>query len=380
MATIEPYQTKKGTRYRVRYRTADHKLTDKRGFTTQREAKKFAAAVEVAIQRGEYITPTDARTPLKDVAKPWLAAREGTLKPSSYASAETAWRVHIAPKWGEVAIGKITKAGVQTWVSELAKSASPSLVRRVHSVLVGILERAVDERLVITNHARGVALPRRRQSHRPYLTISELEAVADNAGERGDLVRLLGYVGLRWSEAIALRGRHLDAQRGRLTIVENAVQTGSAINVGTPKTHEQRSVPVPAFLMDVLKARVDGPEGLLFGQGSTGYPQRPSSKRSWFKTAVKAAQREHKTMPTITLHDLRHSAASIAVHAGANVKAVQRMLGHASAAMTLDVYADLFDADLDLVAANIDTARAANCGQKMGKTPRPQETMASTPA
>ena len=49
-------------------------------------------------------------------------------------------------------------------------------------------------------------------------------------------------------------------------------------------------------------------------------------------------------------HDLRHTAASLAVSAGANVKAVQRMLGHASAAMTLDVYADLFDDDLDGVA------------------------------
>ena len=52
----------------------------------------------------------------------------------------------------------------------------------------------------------------------------------------------------------------------------------------------------------------------------------------------------------MVLHDLRHTAASIAVNAGGNVKSVQRMLGHASAAMTLDVYADLFDDDLDAVA------------------------------
>jgi integrase len=65
-----------------------------------------------------------------------------------------------------------------------------------------------------------------------------------------------------------------------------------------------------------------------------------------------------KTFPRITPHNLRHSAASFAVSAGANVKAVQRMLGHASAAMTLDVYADLFDADLDSVATSIDAARS----------------------
>ena len=58
----------------------------------------------------------------------------------------------------------------------------------------------------------------------------------------------------------------------------------------------------------------------------------------------------------LTPHDLRHTAASLAVAAGANVKAVQRMLGHASAAMTLDVYADLFEDDLDQVADRLDQA------------------------
>ena len=60
----------------------------------------------------------------------------------------------------------------------------------------------------------------------------------------------------------------------------------------------------------------------------------------------------------MTPHDLRHTAASLAVSAGANVKAVQRMLDHASAAMTLDVYADLFDDDLEAVATALDQARA----------------------
>lgn len=64
-------------------------------------------------------------------------------------------------------------------------------------------------------------------------------------------------------------------------------------------------------------------------------------------------------MPRVTPRDLRHTAASLTISAGANVKAVQRMLGHASAAMTLDTYADLFDDDLDDVAAALDVHRAA---------------------
>jgi integrase len=63
-------------------------------------------------------------------------------------------------------------------------------------------------------------------------------------------------------------------------------------------------------------------------------------------------------VPRLTPHDLRHTAASLAISAGANVKAVQRMLGHASAAMTLDTYADLFDEDLDAVAIALHAAAA----------------------
>ena len=70
----------------------------------------------------------------------------------------------------------------------------------------------------------------------------------------------------------------------------------------------------------------------------------------------------------MTLHDLRHTAASMSISAGANVKAVQRMLGHASAAMTLDIYADLFDDDLNAVSDRLDEAlRALKCGQSVGK-------------
>jgi integrase len=72
-------------------------------------------------------------------------------------------------------------------------------------------------------------------------------------------------------------------------------------------------------------------------------------KRKAFDKAADALADNHPDLLRPTVHDLRHTAASLAISAGANVKAVQRMLGHASAAMTLDVYADLFDDDLDAV-------------------------------
>ncbi|MEV8268329.1 tyrosine-type recombinase/integrase [Microbacterium sp. NPDC076911] len=81
---------------------------------------------------------------------------------------------------------------------------------------------------------------------------------------------------------------------------------------------------------------------------------RFKGSRSWFKTALATAE-----LPLMTIHDLRHTAASLSVQSGANVKAIQRMLGHTSAAMTLDVYSDLFDEDLDAVSAALDGAANA---------------------
>lgn len=75
------------------------------------------------------------------------------------------------------------------------------------------------------------------------------------------------------------------------------------------------------------------------------------------RTAIKRAQAKDPAFPTLTPHDLRHTAASLAISAGANIKVLQRMLGHASAAMTLDRYADLFEDDLDTVAGALHRAR-----------------------
>lgn len=73
----------------------------------------------------------------------------------------------------------------------------------------------------------------------------------------------------------------------------------------------------------------------------------------------------------LTPHELRHTAASLAIGAGAHVKEVQRMLGHASAAVTLDTYSDLFDDDLDDVADRLD--QAATRASVSKPRPRPEE-------
>ncbi|WP_461476628.1 tyrosine-type recombinase/integrase [Microbacterium sp. HJ5] len=146
--------------------------------------------------------------------------------------------------------------------------------------------------------------------------------------------------------------------RGAVTVYENAVLVNGHLHVGSPKTHRTRSVRYPDFLDPMIRSLFAGKDAtqLLFGDG-TNQLRLPNSQDGWFARAVKRAQRDDPTFPRVTPHDLRHTAASLAISAGANVKAVQRMLGHASAAMTLDTYADLFDDDLDAVATALAQAR-----------------------
>lgn len=363
MATIEKYQTKDGARYRVRYRAPDNRQTDKRGFTRKRDAEAFANTVEVSKLKGEYVAPSDARVTLGELGPAWLARQKGHLKPSGYAVMETTRRLRVEPRWGSTPIGDIRPTAVQAWLSGLSepngdtKPVGAAVVKRTHFILARILADAVRDNLIAKNPTAGVKLPRTSRKRPVYLTHGQVGALADAAGEWDGLVLLLAYCGLRWGEAIGLRVHDLDMLRKRASTTENAVQSGNGIHVGMPKAHKQRTVPLPEFLLPYLARQCEGKrrDGLLWPGDDGGHLRRPHPVSGWFAKAVKASG-----VPRVTPHDLRHTAASLAVSAGANVKAVQKMLGHASAAMTLDVYADLFDDDLEAVANALSSARAAS--------------------
>jgi integrase len=383
MGTVEPYETASGKRYRVRYRTPDRKQTDKRGFRTKRDADLFLATVEVSKATGEYIEPARARTTIAELGAGWLEAKRSRLKPSSYKALADAWRVYVMPRWGSTPVSGIAHSDVRTWVAQLSagtaktdrhdhprtrrqgmRPKSATVVIRAHGVLASVLDIAVKDRRIPHNPARGVDnLPRKLRKAHQYLTHEQIEALATASGEHSTLIYVAAYTGLRWGELTGLRVRDVDALRRRLAVNQNAVVVGSVIYVGTPKTHELRSVPYPQFLEIPIAKLCEGKkrDALLFGEGLV-HVQRPrssNSSRSWFARALEVACLER-----MTIHDLRHTAASLAISSGANVKAVQRMLGHASAAMTLDVYADLFDDDLDMVSASLDAARAASISRR----------------
>jgi integrase len=143
----------------------------------------------------------------------------------------------------------------------------------------------------------------------------------------------------------------VDLLRRRLTVAETLSEVSGHLVWGTPKNHQVRSVPIPSFLADLLAEVVymKYTDDLVFTTWR-GKPLRNLNfRRDVFDKAASDAG-----LSGLTPHELRHTAASLAVSANANVKAVQKMLGHASAAMTLDVYSGLFDDDLDGVAARLD--------------------------
>jgi len=168
---------------------------------------------------------------------------------------------------------------------------------------------------------------------------------------------VLGFCGLRWGEAIALRVRDIEFLKRRLQVSENAVQLNSRFVVGVARTG--RFSCLSSCWTSCRHSAGAGTWMTSFSaMASTIFCGRSRSADGSVR-AVKAAG-----VQRVTPHDLRHACASIAISAGVNVLALQRMLGNKSAKVTLDTYADLFDTDLDAVAAAIDS----KCAQSVPKS------------
>jgi integrase len=356
VASIERYETSSGaTRYAVRYRKPDRTTTMKRGFSTKKSAEAFANTIEVSKLMGSYIAPALGRIRLIELAPGWLARKKESTAPSHYRTLESAWRVHVEPRWGSLSISDIDQLSIEAWVASMTRhGAGATTVLRALGVLAGVLNDGVKAKRLAVNPAKDVEnLPRKTARRHIYLTAADVRRLADESGARRALVLTLAYCGLRWGEAVALRVRDVEFLRRRLSVSENAVQMGARHAVGPTKGRKARSVPVPAFVLEELSPLCKDKRGadLVFPGPDGGYLHRPKTQTGWFQAAVGRAGVQH-----ITPHDLRHTCASLAVSAGVNVLALQRMLGHTSAKVTLDTYADLFDTDLDAVAASLHAA------------------------
>lgn len=169
--------------------------------------------------------------------------------------------------------------------------------------------------------------------------------VDDRLIARNPMTKVKLYCGLRCGEALGLTVRAVDWERHWLNVFRTYGEAGGKPNEEMPKDRERWYVPYPKFLTLELEKVTNGkgPGEDSFSnsadspvQGSNWLPRvyRPALNREWIPDAE-----------VRIIHDLRHTFASLAVQAGANVKQLQRAMGHADAAMTLNVYADLFEDD-----------------------------------
>jgi integrase len=372
MASIEKRVRDGQTSWRAHYRTPAGAQRNKT-FARKIDAERFLAGVESAKVIGTYVDPALARVTVGVWAQRWLDG-QAHLKPTTRSRYEGVLRKHIHPKWDGVKLANVSHSDVQAWVSELARGHRPATVHKIHRVLSLVLDMAVKDGRLTRNVANGVNLPRVGRHEHRYLTHEQVDDLATATGYPSDpskhssldtrtnetyrlVVLFLAYTGVRFGEMAALRVARLDLRRNRAVIVESVTPVqGQGLVWGSTKTHQRREVPIPRFLAGELSEHVTGkqPDNLVFAGIRNGQPLRVSTFRTAFSAAARAIG-----VPDLHPHQLRHTAASLAIASGADVKVVQQMLGHSSATMTLDTYGHLFEDRLDEVATAMDAAREA---------------------
>lgn len=341
--------------WRARYRDATNN-EHSRHFRRKIDAQRWLDAVTTAVNTGAYVDPRRTQITVGEWSKRWLDTKVN-LKATTRRGYETALRVHVVPHWDGVKLADVTHEGVAAWVSRLHESGlAASTVRHAHRVLSLVFALAVRDSRIARNPADGVPLPRPRRDEQVFLTHLEVDELAEGAGRDRLTILFLAYTGVRYGEMAALRIRNLDLLRRRALIAEAVADVSGRAVFDTPKNHQRRTVPIPGFLVEELASHVAGkqPDDFVFAAEKGGVLHLRNFRRKSFNPAVRRAG-----LDNLTPHALRHTAASLAIAGGANVKVVQTMLGHKSATMTLDLYGHLLADQLDQVADAMDIARRA---------------------
>ena len=230
----------------------------------------------------------------------------------------------------------------------------PSGVRQSVFVISAALDHAVRSGRIRSNPAHGLGLPRPRRRDYVFLTHGQLRDLAAEAGPWKVFVLVLGYTGLRWGEATALRVCDIDLARRRIDVRRAFSDVGGRVVLGTPKSHQSRTVPVPRFLARELAAAITGKhaDDLVFTMPG-GSVMRLSN---WRRASFLPARARAGLSGRFRIHDLRHTAASLMVQAGYPPKMLQEIMGHASITTTLDLYGHLYPGDMDRYADRLDSA------------------------
>lgn len=346
----------KGSRWRARY-VDEGGQEHAKGFHRKVDAQAWLDDITSTIVTGTYVPPAAGQIMVASIHKGWSAS-QAHVSSKTKATRRSVWNSRVEVQWGNVLVVDVKPSAVRAWVAAMvADDVGTPTIENAFGLLRQILGAAVEDNRIARNPCDGVKLPKRHHADRGYLSHRQVAALATAVDYAPEVVRFLAYTGLRWGEMAALRVQDFDMLRRRVNISRSVTEV-NGLDWKAPKAHERRSVPFPAALAEELSSlMVDkGWDDLVFTDQRGGVLRNSNYRSRVFAIAVKKCQKTDDTFPSVTPHDLRHTAASLAVSAGANVKAVQRMLGHAKASMTLDVYADLFDDDLDHVADRLDAA------------------------
>jgi len=338
-------------RYVARYRDPSGRSRSKT-FARKIDAERYLTGVANAKLTGQYVDPARAKVTVGAWAELWLDA-QADLAPKTRERYEGIISRHIRPRWGSTQLASVTHAEVQRWLTRL--DLAPASVRKVHRVLSMALAYAVKDGRLAVNAAAGVSLPRVHQAEKRFLTHQQVHVLAAACGEEYRLaVLFLAYTGVRWGEMAALRVHRLDFLRRRVLVAESVTPVKGVMTFGPTKGHERREVPLPRFLLEDLSRHVAGKMSTdLVFTGARGAVMRTGT----FRRGALIEAAKSIGIPGFHPHELRHTAASLAIASGADVKVVQQMLGHKSAVMTLDQYGHLFGDRLDIVADAMDAAR-----------------------
>ena len=352
-------------KWQARWRDENGKQRAQR-FRTRTEAQKHLEAMKVDKRRG--LVTGDARMTVADLADQWLHAAMN-LAPGSRSTYRRDLDRYILPRFGAMQIGRVSAAAIDQWMSEELGHLAPSSVHRHYRTLRTMFGFAIKRELLVKNPCNAVTAPRVPRKQMEVFTVEQIEAIADAITPRYRcFVLLAAYGGLRFSELVGLRRMDVNADQvtvaGQLLLIDNVWERTEA------KTYSgHRTITISATVADELAAHFDtwtGPEpdALVF-TNQHGRPVGPSFRQNvWAPACAKVGLgsrtiKNHK--PAFSgiprFHDLRHTAASLAIAAGAHPKTIQQRLGHSSIVVTMDRYGHLMAGVDQQLADDLDRMR-----------------------